>query len=241
MNCHARTATLPLHRSKGRPGSRRHDLARLLIGAWAATTSPCTDFRSAFSDWAHEQTAHANHTIELSLAHNVGSDVERAYRRGPMLAKRVRLMADWARYCPRRRRRRPAPMSCRSAGASDTPSRPRRRPATDQAKAGTEGRLRRRDHAPHCAVAYRLHHDLEAIPSPGDLKKELKDIGRDLKSIRAAFQKYSAISKAMIFEKDEAKQKAFLGDLDRLIVSAQFYHDGLLSGLAAGPGTTSRR
>ena len=56
-------------------------------------------FRSAFSDWAHEQTAHANHTIELSLAHNVGSSVERAYRRGPMLAKRVRLMADWARYC----------------------------------------------------------------------------------------------------------------------------------------------
>ena len=56
-------------------------------------------FRSTFSDWAHEQTAHANHTIELSLAHNVGSSVERAYRRGPMLAKRVRLMADWARYC----------------------------------------------------------------------------------------------------------------------------------------------
>jgi integrase len=56
-------------------------------------------FRSTFSDWAHEQTAHANHTIELSLAHNVGSSVERAYRRGPMLAKRVRLMADWAKYC----------------------------------------------------------------------------------------------------------------------------------------------
>jgi integrase len=56
-------------------------------------------FRSSFSDWAHEQTAHASHTIELSLAHNVGSEVERAYRRGPMLAKRVRLMADWAKYC----------------------------------------------------------------------------------------------------------------------------------------------
>ena len=56
-------------------------------------------FRSAFSDWAHESTAHANHTIELSLAHNVGTEVERGYRRGPMLAKRVRLMADWAKYC----------------------------------------------------------------------------------------------------------------------------------------------
>jgi integrase len=56
-------------------------------------------FRSAFSDWAHEQTAHAAHTIELSLAHAVGNAVEQAYRRGPMLAKRVRLMVDWARYC----------------------------------------------------------------------------------------------------------------------------------------------
>jgi integrase len=56
-------------------------------------------FRSAFSDWAHESTAHPNHAIELSLAHNVGTEVERAYRRKDMLAKRVRLMADWARYC----------------------------------------------------------------------------------------------------------------------------------------------
>jgi integrase len=56
-------------------------------------------FRSAFSDWAHEQTAHSNHTIEISLAHAVGSDVEKAYRRGPMVAKRARLMTDWAKYC----------------------------------------------------------------------------------------------------------------------------------------------
>ena len=55
-------------------------------------------FRSAFSDWAHEQTAHSNHTIELSLAHNVGSEVERAYRRKDMIAKRVKLLSDWARY-----------------------------------------------------------------------------------------------------------------------------------------------
>jgi integrase len=54
--------------------------------------------RSAFSDWAHEQTAHSSHTIELSLAHSVGSDVEKAYRRGPMLQKRVKLMNDWARF-----------------------------------------------------------------------------------------------------------------------------------------------
>jgi integrase len=56
-------------------------------------------FRSSFSDWAHERTAHANHAIEISLAHAVGSDVEQAYRRGDLFEKRRKLMADWARYC----------------------------------------------------------------------------------------------------------------------------------------------
>ena len=56
-------------------------------------------FRSSFSDWSHECTAHSNHTIEISLAHKVGTEVERTYRRGPMIAKRAKLMADWARFC----------------------------------------------------------------------------------------------------------------------------------------------
>jgi integrase len=56
-------------------------------------------FRSAFSDWAHESTAHANHAIELALAHSIGTEAEKAYRRGNMLAKRVKLAADWAKFC----------------------------------------------------------------------------------------------------------------------------------------------
>jgi integrase len=56
-------------------------------------------FRASFSTWAHEQTAHANHTIELSLAHTVGTDVERAYRRTDMFAKRRQLLVQWSRYC----------------------------------------------------------------------------------------------------------------------------------------------
>ena len=56
-------------------------------------------FRSVFSDWAHESTSHANYTIEISLAHSVGTEVEKSYRRGNMFAKRVRLMTDWSRYC----------------------------------------------------------------------------------------------------------------------------------------------
>jgi integrase len=56
-------------------------------------------FRSTFSTWAHETTAFPGHVIEMALAHNVGSAVERAYRRGDLFEKRRKLMADWARYC----------------------------------------------------------------------------------------------------------------------------------------------
>jgi integrase len=55
--------------------------------------------RSAFSDWAHEQTSHGNHTIELSLAHAIGTKVEQAYRRGDLFDKRRKLMEAWAEYC----------------------------------------------------------------------------------------------------------------------------------------------
>jgi integrase len=55
--------------------------------------------RSAFSDWAHERTGHSNHTIEISLAHAVGSKTERAYRRGSMFDKRRALMESWATFC----------------------------------------------------------------------------------------------------------------------------------------------
>lgn len=35
---------------------------------------------------------------EISLAHAVGSDVERAYQRSDMLEKRRAMMADWGRF-----------------------------------------------------------------------------------------------------------------------------------------------
>jgi integrase len=56
-------------------------------------------FRSAFSDWAHEETRHPNHVIEMALAHAIGSKVEAAYRRGHLFEKRRALMNDWAAYC----------------------------------------------------------------------------------------------------------------------------------------------
>jgi integrase len=56
-------------------------------------------FRSTFRDWAAEQTSYSNEVCEMALAHVVGDKTEAAYRRGDLLKKRERLMADWAAYC----------------------------------------------------------------------------------------------------------------------------------------------
>jgi integrase len=56
-------------------------------------------FRSTFRDWAAEQTAFANHVVEMALAHAIGDKVEAAYRRGDLLDRRRQLMEQWASYC----------------------------------------------------------------------------------------------------------------------------------------------
>ena len=55
--------------------------------------------RSAFSTFAHEQTAHSNHTIEMSLAHAIGTEAEKAYRRTDLFGKRRQLAQQWAEFC----------------------------------------------------------------------------------------------------------------------------------------------
>jgi integrase len=56
-------------------------------------------FRSTFRDWAAEQTNFPREVAELALAHAVGDETERAYRRGDLLQKRHALAEAWARYC----------------------------------------------------------------------------------------------------------------------------------------------
>ncbi len=56
-------------------------------------------FRSAFRDWAGELTNFPREIAEAALAHAVGDNVERAYRRGDALEKRRKLMEAWARFC----------------------------------------------------------------------------------------------------------------------------------------------
>ncbi len=53
-------------------------------------------FRSSFKDWASEATHTPNVVSEAALAHIVADKTEAAYRRGDLLAKRRKLMAEWA-------------------------------------------------------------------------------------------------------------------------------------------------
>jgi integrase len=55
-------------------------------------------FRSTFRDWAGDCTDHPREVAEMCLAHVVGNETERAYRRGDALAKRRLLLEDWAAY-----------------------------------------------------------------------------------------------------------------------------------------------
>lgn len=56
-------------------------------------------FRSAFRDWAGDETQFPRDIAEQALAHQVGNETERAYRRADALTKRRELMAEWAGYC----------------------------------------------------------------------------------------------------------------------------------------------
>jgi integrase len=55
-------------------------------------------FRSSFRDWAGDVTSFPREVAEAALAHKVGNEVERAYRRSDALEKRRKLMQAWADY-----------------------------------------------------------------------------------------------------------------------------------------------
>ena len=55
-------------------------------------------FRSSFRDWAEECSSGSHAAIEISLAHDVGSSVERAYFRSDLLDQRRELMQEWCNF-----------------------------------------------------------------------------------------------------------------------------------------------
>jgi integrase len=86
------------------PGEKPFDLGeRTMLTLMGRMRPEATvhGLRSSFRDWSAECTNAANHVIELCLAHAVGSEVERSYRRTDLLEKRAVLMQQWADYCER--------------------------------------------------------------------------------------------------------------------------------------------
>jgi integrase len=56
-------------------------------------------FRASFRTWASERTGFAHEIAEQALAHAVGSQITRAYRRTDMFDKRRALMTAWGDFC----------------------------------------------------------------------------------------------------------------------------------------------
>ena len=68
------------------------------IDAHSGRTAVPHGLRSTFRDWAAERTDYPRDMAEIALAHNVGSEVERAYRRGDMVEKRRSMMTAWGKF-----------------------------------------------------------------------------------------------------------------------------------------------
>jgi integrase len=56
-------------------------------------------FRATFRTWAEEVATFPHAVVEQAMGHAVGNQVERAYRRTDVLAKRRELMDAWAAFC----------------------------------------------------------------------------------------------------------------------------------------------
>jgi integrase len=81
--------------SPGRPMSNMvflMALRRMQLGVTAH------GFRSAFRDWAAEQTNFPREACEMALAHTIADKTEAAYRRADLFAKRRDLMIAWERF-----------------------------------------------------------------------------------------------------------------------------------------------
>lgn len=75
-------------------------------------------FRSSFRDWAGEQTSFPRELAEAALAHVIGDETERAYRRGDALEKRRKLMEAWGRFitAPKAKGDNVTPIRAKAAG-----------------------------------------------------------------------------------------------------------------------------
>ena len=73
-------------------------LTKVLRSTGLAERATVHGFRSTFRDWAAECTNAPHAVMELSLAHAVGSSVERPYARSDLIARRRALLDQWASF-----------------------------------------------------------------------------------------------------------------------------------------------
>jgi integrase len=67
----------------------------MAMGRMGASQFTPHGMRSAFRDWAGDETDFARETVEMALAHMVKDATEAAYRRSTALEKRRRLLIAW--------------------------------------------------------------------------------------------------------------------------------------------------
>lgn len=80
-------------------GKPLSDMAMLMFLRGRYSKLTVHGFRSAFRDWAAEETSHSSEAAEKALAHTIKNQTEAAYRRGDLLEPRRRLMTDWELFC----------------------------------------------------------------------------------------------------------------------------------------------
>jgi integrase len=95
------TRRLPRHRDivfPGRLGQMSSATYHRLLVETLGLNVTGHGFRSSFRDWCADN-GHPADIAEMSLAHVVGSKVERAYARSDLLDRRRPLMDQWAEFC----------------------------------------------------------------------------------------------------------------------------------------------
>lgn len=81
------------------PGKSLSNMAMEMLLRRLKLTVTVHGFRPAFRDWVGDETDYPREVAEAALAHKVGDEVERAYRRGDALEKRRSLMQAWSDFC----------------------------------------------------------------------------------------------------------------------------------------------
>jgi integrase len=82
-----------------RPGRPLSNMAFEMLLRRISLPYTAHGFRSAFRDWAGNETHFPRELAEHALAHVIGDKAEQAYRRSDALARRHELMDAWARHC----------------------------------------------------------------------------------------------------------------------------------------------